>query len=395
MFRKSLFLLFLLVFNVSAMAGTFIMGFDGTPGTSTSLTTSICNANVGRLGNCDGGGLTFIAGSADTVIKFSVYGFSNSGSDNETLYCAIYTVNASQVPVTRLGSASPIEVNQNGASPTWWHSEAVSIALTPGIEYCVAMGQSTTDDMTTYFSNCGSGIGRSRQATGTLTATWTESNSAVSYYGLYATVSSGANDDVGSRSIMETLFPTFAATRCNTIVNSTYTLYTASADEFIKFFWVYGYSAPGDNESLGVTVYTVTNDTPYNRGVAVNFIELDENGDAPKWWRSDTLNLPLSTDSIYGVAIGQGTDDSIMNYFSDLTGNGRSRQTSSATLGATWTHDTYAASVYSIFAEVWQSSAAGGILTPLLIDPILLKGRLIGDIDNSKDYHTKIMEVAK
>ncbi len=126
----------------------------------------------------------YTAVAGDSITSFSVYAKEDSAGGSFDM--AAYTFNGT-VPVTRL--ATPITI-QLDTPTTWYTSDPVNQALTPGTIYCVAVGNGT-HNVARIYNDSGSGNNRSgHNATGALPATWTHSAYSANRYSIYATVTS-------------------------------------------------------------------------------------------------------------------------------------------------------------------------------------------------------------
>lgn len=122
--------------------------------------------------------------TGDTVTEVAVYGAG--GAANVTVGIYVYS---GGVPTTRVGSAVTVAVG-SGAG---WYTAAASIALTNGVEYCVAIDP-YEDASWTYHYDPGTG-NYSLHNVGnpvSLPATWTQGSGGGGSASVYATVTASA-----------------------------------------------------------------------------------------------------------------------------------------------------------------------------------------------------------
>ncbi len=136
---------------------TGIFGYNGAGGTS-STNASYCRADIGSYAHT--------AASGETVTKLWVKASRASGTG--TIHLGIYTV-SSGVPSTRVSSAS-ITIPAGTTTATWL-SATVSIALTAGVQYCIAE-DANGDTGNTLYRDYGSSNTIATYSGTALPATW-------------------------------------------------------------------------------------------------------------------------------------------------------------------------------------------------------------------------------
>lgn len=148
-------------------------GFTSIGTTSVSV-GSVCFANIRSNER-------HTASSGDTITQFHIYGNDSPAS---TINVAAYAYDSgSNVPTTRLGSGTPIDI---GTSAGWNSSGVVSISLSAGVDYCLAF----ETGFTVYYSSF-SGNTRARHAASTLPATWVNTNYSSIVFSIYADYTTG------------------------------------------------------------------------------------------------------------------------------------------------------------------------------------------------------------
>lgn len=158
------------------------IGFASVGGSTASYySTSACRANVDAT-------QLYAANTGDTVTQAHIYGkLYSDGSASAAL--GVYTVSGG-APVTLTGAATSIAITTTTAG--WWDSDAVSIALSNGVTYCVGIDfwAGGPQDLVFYYDSSGT---RSRDTATTLPATWTEQSQDSYRHSAYVTVeASGA-----------------------------------------------------------------------------------------------------------------------------------------------------------------------------------------------------------
>jgi hypothetical protein len=124
---------------------------------------------------------TYTAASGDTLTQFAVYGNGTVGSCEVGLY-----VISGGVPTTRVGSTSIITFTTTAG----WATATVSIALTAGVTYGMAIHYSYGDGWTIRYQGGPGGNQLSNGANATLPSTWSQTGTDTGVVSFYATATS-------------------------------------------------------------------------------------------------------------------------------------------------------------------------------------------------------------
>jgi hypothetical protein len=159
---------------VAATGGTTQFGFTSV-GSNSSTTAS------GWSNNCYiVAGKTYTAVSGDALTQFAVYGSGTGACD-----VALYVISGG-VPTTRVGAVSTITFS---SSPAGWYTATVSIPLTAGVIYGMAIKWDSSAGWTMYWQ---SGPGGTQASIGSsfapLPSTWSHSANSTDVWSFYANV---------------------------------------------------------------------------------------------------------------------------------------------------------------------------------------------------------------
>lgn len=136
----------------------------------------------------------YTASAGDTVTQYNVHGACLVTNTTAPIEMATYSI-VSGKPNTRLDTAQIISVT--GLTPAWFTSSIISVALSAGTTYDIAMGNNAV-------TNCGGnevGVendsGSPNTSNGgvqaTLPSTWSEASTAAVLWSIYATYTAGAS----------------------------------------------------------------------------------------------------------------------------------------------------------------------------------------------------------
>ncbi len=124
--------------------------------------------------------------TGDTIVKYSVHhNNTNAGSWDFSAYTF-----SGGVPVNRLAAGVTITV---GSSVTWYHSGAISQAMSNGVTYGIGIGNMTGSQVRISYDNVG-GYHNSVDEGHNLPAVWTESENSGVKYSVYATYTAAPAD---------------------------------------------------------------------------------------------------------------------------------------------------------------------------------------------------------
>jgi len=155
----------------------------------------------------------------------------------------------------------------------------------------------------------------------------------------------------------------YPVANCLAMAGATY-LYTATTGDMIESFHVYGTSSAGAT-GFDMAAYTVSGGVPVTGLAAGTTVVLP----AVAGWGSTNVSQAMSNGVTYCVAVGNDGAATENLYYDSGTGNNRSVDVLTSALPATWTHDNWSASRWSIYATYSAAAPpAGGGAQVIIIE---------------------------